>query len=537
MNGAVADPTQRPAGVLIVEDDGPTRAVYEAALSRAGLSARAVPDGESAMSFLSDHAVDVVLLDMTLPGMSGIGVLEAIRSSVWGATLPVLLVTGHDAIEDRVRGLEAGATDYIVKPVDLVELTARVRAQLRHVAAWGAIHADLERRLDALALLRRVRRFDAPDETADAVCCELTRLDTYDGAAVLVVRGGRRISVLAARGALAPWMADERIFEGETASSFADRLQAGPWIEAIHPRAPSLGEIRMPSSSPSPSSAMAVAPIEGTSGTVGAIALTKTAPWHRSGSLLSSAIDFSVAVGSLIIPELERAHALNESRARLLGIVDRHEFSVAYQPVVELRTGDVVGYEGLTRWADGVRPDLRFSEAIHIGIGAAIERATAEAVIASAGHLGADMWLSVNASASVLLGGELNDVLGGNERPIVVEVTEHEPIDDDPAFVAALRAIPGIRLAVDDAGAGYASLQRVLALQPDFVKLDTLWTRGIDTDRARQALVHGLARFGEEDGCVLISEGIETEAERDTLADLGVPLGQGYLFGRPTPVA
>jgi EAL domain-containing protein (putative c-di-GMP-specific phosphodiesterase class I) len=145
--------------------------------------------------------------------------------------------------------------------------------------------------------------------------------------------------------------------------------------------------------------------------------------------------------------------------------------------------------------------------------------------------------LSVNASASVLLTGELRDVLSGHDRPIVVEVTEHEPIEDDETFRDLVATIPGVRLAVDDAGAGYASLQRLLALQPDFAKLDTMWTRDIDRDRARQALVRGLACFGEEYGCVLVSEGIETEAERDTLAALGVPLGQGYLFGRPAPPA
>jgi EAL domain-containing protein (putative c-di-GMP-specific phosphodiesterase class I) len=90
---------------------------------------------------------------------------------------------------------------------------------------------------------------------------------------------------------------------------------------------------------------------------------------------------------------------------------------------------------------------------------------------------------------------------------------------------------------VDDAGAGYAGLRHILEIRPQFVKLDISLVRHVDTDPARQAMVAGMAHFAGKVGCELIAEGIETEGELDELARLGIPLGQGYLFGKPEPIA
>lgn len=100
---------------------------------------------------------------------------------------------------------------------------------------------------------------------------------------------------------------------------------------------------------------------------------------------------------------------------------------------------------------------------------------------------------------------------------------------------ALTRLGPGVKLAIDDAGSGFASLRHIFALQPDYVKLDIEWVHEIDRDPVRQALVSGLVYFGAETGCELIAEGIETEQELAALRELGIQLGQGYLLGRPEP--
>ena len=91
----------------------------------------------------------------------------------------------------------------------------------------------------------------------------------------------------------------------------------------------------------------------------------------------------------------------------------------------------------------------------------------------------------------------------------------------------------GIQIAVDDAGAGFASLRHVVELRPNYVKLDIGLIRGIGEDDARQALVAGMVHFANETGCALIAEGIETEDELEALQQLGIRLGQGFLLGRP----
>ena len=93
-----------------------------------------------------------------------------------------------------------------------------------------------------------------------------------------------------------------------------------------------------------------------------------------------------------------------------------------------------------------------------------------------------------------------------------------------------------MKVSVDDAGAGFASLRHILELKPDFVKLDVALVRGIEADPARQALIVGLCHFAARTGAILIAEGIETAAEAETVRGLGVPFGQGYLLGRPGPL-
>lgn len=127
-------------------------------------------------------------------------------------------------------------------------------------------------------------------------------------------------------------------------------------------------------------------------------------------------------------------------------------------------------------------------------------------------------------------------LLSRADRDIVLELTEHAPVPDYDALRARIdRLHASVRIAIDDAGAGFASLRHVVAIRPNFVKLDISLVRGIELDTARQALVAGFVHFASETGCELMGEGIQTELERQTLVRLGVRQGQGYLFGRPVP--
>ncbi|MHB8961500.1 MAG: EAL domain-containing protein, partial [Candidatus Limnocylindrales bacterium] len=160
------------------------------------------------------------------------------------------------------------------------------------------------------------------------------------------------------------------------------------------------------------------------------------------------------------------------------------------------------------------------------------------AAITASAALPPETWLSLNASPDLILErSTLWTLIGGQSRQIVLEITEHVAIADYAALRAALAALgPTVSLSVDDAGAGFASLHHVVELSPRFLKLDISLVRGIDHDPTRQAMIAGLAHFAGRAGCVVIAEGIEEPAELAMLRELGVPLGQGYLLGRPEPL-
>ena len=148
-------------------------------------------------------------------------------------------------------------------------------------------------------------------------------------------------------------------------------------------------------------------------------------------------------------------------------------------------------------------------------------------------------WLNINASPDVIINSPaIQSLLAEESRPLILEVTEHEAITDYAPLRAALdRLGADVRLAVDDAGSGYASMRHIIELRPTFVKLDRSLVAGIDADPARRALVGAMRHFARTSGFWLIAEGVETEAELETLRRLDIEYAQGYLLGRPEPVA
>jgi PAS domain S-box-containing protein len=236
----------------------------------------------------------------------------------------------------------------------------------------------------------------------------------------------------------------------------------------------------------------------------------------------------------------ERLHAIRDAASRRAALADaiaERAFSVVFQPIVDLATRERVGFEALTRFDSGARPDLVFANAWELGLGAALEAASLEAALLGAHLLPSGRWLDLNASPRFLAdGGHIRGMLAAAGRPVVVEVTEHEVIQDYETLRDAVRGRgPDVRLAVDDAGAGVANFGHSVELRPDFIKLDRTLVSGVNFNLGRQAIVVGLRHFARTAGCRLVAEGIETEEEAQTLLELGVEFGQGFLFGRPEP--
>jgi EAL domain-containing protein (putative c-di-GMP-specific phosphodiesterase class I) len=209
------------------------------------------------------------------------------------------------------------------------------------------------------------------------------------------------------------------------------------------------------------------------------------------------------------------------------------------QPVVALGSGRLVGAEALARFPDRRPPDVWFREAREAGRGVDLEAYAVRVALTVLPRLPTASCLSVNASPELILDPQFARTLTAAGVPLdrlVVEITEHVPIDRYDDINAALKPLRqlGLRLAIDDAGAGYASFNHVLRLHPDIVKLDRSLVARIDTDPARRALVTAMILIALELGATVTAEGVETDDELRTLAALGVDAAQGYLLARPT---
>jgi EAL domain-containing protein (putative c-di-GMP-specific phosphodiesterase class I) len=228
-----------------------------------------------------------------------------------------------------------------------------------------------------------------------------------------------------------------------------------------------------------------------------------------------------------------------EGRGRIEAVLLDGAFRSVYQPVVDLDHDEIVGVEALTRFdATPTRtPDIWFQEAWDVGLGLELELAAIRSAIAGARGLPESWWVAVNASTTAVESAALVGVLDGMGERLIVEVTEHAALTDAAQFArsASVLAEHGVRLAIDDVGAGFSSLSRLLTIDPDVLKLDMSLTRGIDTDERRRALTAALVAFGAAAQLDLVAEGIETDAELAVLRGLDVRLGQGFCLGRPAP--
>jgi EAL domain-containing protein (putative c-di-GMP-specific phosphodiesterase class I) len=213
-----------------------------------------------------------------------------------------------------------------------------------------------------------------------------------------------------------------------------------------------------------------------------------------------------------------------------------------YQPIVDLSRGVTTGYEALVRFpkAMGPAPDIAFDAASLFGRRLELEEAVTRAALYSRALLPANCFLSLNTSPTFLLSDQWQAVLSTvcDLSGVVIEITEGEPISDYAHIrsrIAQIRRLGG-SIAVDDAGAGYASLKHIVEMKPSFIKLDRVFIESCHSDRAKAALIEMMGRAANRLDAWIIAEGIETLGELNELMHLGVPLGQGYYLGRPNPV-
>ena len=270
-------------------------------------------------------------------------------------------------------------------------------------------------------------------------------------------------------------------------------------------------------------------------------AIKRAPEGHGSLSIEVTGDVIQELVGQLSARTRKREKQKVSERRIRRALEDESALAMVFQPIVGLRDSETVGAEALARFAGPPQraPNLWFAEAAIVGLRVELELVAVKKAVEALSQLPPDIYLTVNVSPVTLAKtGFLKLLSKADGTRLVAEITEHAPIQDYERLgdaVRKLRAL-GMRLAIDDAGAGYSSLRHILELSPDLIKLDLSLIRDIHRDRSKQALAAGLISFADKSGASIVAEGIECSAEAKALVELGVGHGQGYFLGRPSPL-
>lgn len=461
---------------------------------------------------------------------------DAFYDAMWAA-----LTSGQPWLADFVNRRKDGTlyeASGVVSPIrdDRGEITGYVAVK-RDVTDERRLQARAERlareRVLIAETIHGITTRESPEAMAGAICRQVARLGG-------VVNAGCFVFGLDGRAAPIGFVVNghgEAVLKRvprERTQYLRDQAAKGPWIEAWktlpgHPYSKLFAEIGV--------RAIAYAPMRHGEDLVGFLQISSAEPDAREllADELPALVEFADITGSLVGPALAARSEIEAVRLEIRRVMREGAFDVHFQPIVEVGANRIVGYEALTRFGDGVPPDVRFAEADSVGLSQELELRTLAKALERSRSLPHGAWLTLNASPHLILHSQaLRDLLRTTDREIFVEVTEHAEISDYDAFAAAVHDLgPSVRLAVDDAGAGFASLRHILELHPSVVKLDRGLIVGIDEDDARRALVAGMRHFAESTRIMLIAEGVERPSELAALRDLGIRLAQGYLLGRP----
>jgi EAL domain-containing protein (putative c-di-GMP-specific phosphodiesterase class I)/DNA-binding NarL/FixJ family response regulator len=463
--------------VLVADDDASLRALLEAVLGRSGdfEVVASVPDADGAGSAAAEHQPALALVDVSMPG-GGPAAARAIRAA--SPRTRVIALSSHDDARTVRTMLSAGAVSYVVKGTPPAELLDVMRGVLAPSApAPSRVNGPPQRVLIA--------------HSDPLVLDELAESTMASPELELVGLAQTPYHALSLAAQLRP---DIAVVDEMTSGG----ARVGVAMVAASPH-------------------------------------TEVVPWVPGASVRDLARQSATpAIPIVRLPERRRFE-------RLAAVLAGDRLDIQLQPIVGLADSRPRGYEALARFPNHPHPgpDVWFAEAHRADVGVQLERFAVRSALLELEGLPADTFLALNVSPDTAVHPGLRDDLAASDPTrIVIELTEHVPVRDYDNLergLDALRAL-GTRVAVDDCGAGFTSLRHVALIAPDFLKLDMILCRDV-REPARAALARALVSFARETGSTVIAEGIEAADDLAALRDLGVELGQGYLFSRPeTPL-
>jgi diguanylate cyclase (GGDEF)-like protein len=568
--GSDAPPIGEGLRIIVIDDEPVIRQVLEAVLTPLGFHVEQLANAAEARARFERNDFDIAIIDKNLPDGNGLALCTELQAQ--DADCAVVVMSGYANLASAIDALRNGVADYWTKPLETGELAARLRRvldRLRIERKHRQLVAELQQKnaeLEALAVRDPLTRLFNHGYLQEALQREIARSERYGHSFALGLldldrfkdtnqryghaTGDRMLREVAAlirtrsrRSDLPFRLAEQEVVARYGADVFAlilpetSRGSAATKLESVRRsvNALMLGDDLPPVTL---SVGFASYPEDGTDreALVRSAQRALTAAKRVGGDQLVS-----------YTPELEEsgteAAALAASKAAALGrSLAQAAFRFVYQPIVDVRHGDLIGYEALCRPTDAAFAHVGelFETAVRIGRIGELGRVLRRIVVEPMPTLAEPNILFVNIHPQDLNEDdflELEPHLKPWARRLVLEVTETEAIRDAARArmqIQHLRA-HGLRVALDDLGSGYSSLNLLAQLEPDYVKLDMQLVRGIQREGRAARLVHHLIEFCRGEGFATIAEGIETEAELQVVTELGVDYVQGFLLGRPSP--
>ncbi|HEX8173107.1 MAG TPA: EAL domain-containing protein [Thermoanaerobaculia bacterium] len=539
--------------VLIADDDEEVALLLRTYLKQLECEIITARDGEEALAVAQGRLPDVVLLDVMMPKRSGWEVCQALKAVQRTSHIGVILVTGRGDVKDRLTGLQVGADDYLVKPFDRDEVQKRVRIVLERArsgrggiedAGRSALEALLLDRATALPslplVLDRVKELLIEQGEIGIVYADLEQFEAIEaeyGWAFfdeLLCNVGQIISVEArARfknavvcshriGGSSFYVFYETRGQDLTAENASERMANDlreKLIDSTRHRFPNLASEQI------------------------GFFVGSTRIDYRPQIRLERQVYAGMRIAADAVRDAEQQRKKQLTR-ELRDIIRRKRVTTLFQPIVRAADASVFGYEILTRGPAGSsfrNSDMLFSFAREAKLAWALEAIALEGAFKRLRQVDLlDRKFLLNLEAEMFGESEFRlhemvSYFAEHRGNFVFELTERAAIEDYAQFRALLTEFrdKGIEIAIDDAGSGYASLEAIAAIAPDYLKITKSLVSTLADEPIKQDLVKMLVELGGKINAKTLAEGIETEEEYEACRDLGIDLIQGYYFAHP----
>ena len=554
--------THLPAGpiAIIADDEDLGRLLLAETAEASGLTPMSFDDGAAALNAALSHEVAIVLLDVDMPGMDGYAVCRRLRTEPRFATIPIVMVTGHEDSAAIRLAFEAGATDFVAKPVNWALLPRRLAYILRNAAA-----AERIERLAYFDTLTGLPNRQRCLDTAQRLCADAERSqesvavlymdlnsfkrvnDTFGhsvGDAVLQNVAGNLSRVVQqfqapnAHVSVARFGGDEFVVlvRHATARALAADIAAACQATLKDPIAHDGLEFYS-----APSIGIAIYPDDGRDLTT-VLKHADTAMYQAKSGALGSVVMYTAAMSTRLRDWLDL-------EGRLRRAVQDDLLHLHYQPKFRLRDDRLVGVEALVRWCDtehGQIPPTRFIEiaedsGLIIDLGSWVVRAACRQVREWQDR-GIAVPVAINVSGKELLHGDPARIVeeeaaaaGIPASLIEIEITESLLVKDSAKVRNALERLRrlGCRIALDDFGTGYSSLAYITRFPPDRIKIDKAFVDNVDRAASDAAIANAILSLGESLDVTITAEGIERKGQLEWLRRRGCHEVQGFLLSMP----